>query len=605
MRETFGSARRDTALILTFCGVLLISENVFSQGGPCPASSPLAGNSTCFFIAATGSDANNGTSESTPWLHAPGMPNCSGNCATEQKALGSENTANPGVGFVFRGGDTWHFGNSSASPYVGGTYTNIWSGGSSSSNCEYEGNQTGCLYIGVDLTWYNSSACGSSWCRPIFNGDNPTSTSLVSSCAYGAIGSSNIMFSFAVGQTGVYLDGIEFTGLCSHALNVGSASTDLYIYEGWPPSNSSLVFKNNIYIHGWTLTAADIIAGESASAQPCYLMTGGFPEVLMNSVIDNSDSYPGGCGDDVFPNVQHWKNNAFRYGSQIVANACHDIHDNIFEYWQTNDGLGHGNVFECNADGDAGPAEVFYNNIFRHTASGFAASGEVGIWRCPDKTPQYWFNNLIYDFAGGFQYATGGFCDNSGGQYMFNNTLVDMRNPCYIGGQHLTVYNEHLIGSTPWDSGATSCNGGPSSSTNVVMSDSKATSQGYTTGAAGLSMSNTCASESSNQPCTPTAASTGTVAAGANEQAYCSAMAAMATTNSFGAYDPSVAVDAANACKYATTDACSYNSTTHSMNCPAQTPVQRPASGNWDAGAYQDPPSSQPQPPTNVQATAH
>ena len=38
-----------------------------------------AGNSfaTTYYIAATGSDSNNGTSNTSPWLHAPGSYNCS------------------------------------------------------------------------------------------------------------------------------------------------------------------------------------------------------------------------------------------------------------------------------------------------------------------------------------------------------------------------------------------------------------------------------------------------------------------------------------------------------------------------------------------------
>ena len=38
---------------------------------------------TTYYIAANGSDSNNGTSKTTPWLHAPGMPNCTSNCACD------------------------------------------------------------------------------------------------------------------------------------------------------------------------------------------------------------------------------------------------------------------------------------------------------------------------------------------------------------------------------------------------------------------------------------------------------------------------------------------------------------------------------------------
>jgi len=86
-----------------------LSGSVAANG--CPSGAPVTGNH-CYFIAANGSDANSGTSESSPWLHAPGMPNCTANCAAHTPVAGE--------GFIFRGGDTWHFGNSSASPYTGG-----------------------------------------------------------------------------------------------------------------------------------------------------------------------------------------------------------------------------------------------------------------------------------------------------------------------------------------------------------------------------------------------------------------------------------------------------------------------------------------------------
>src|ERR1700758_4405351 len=70
---------------------------------------------TTYYIAANGSDSNNGTSKSTAWLHAPGMPACSAVCASTTPKAGDR--------FVFRGGDTWHRNNNSATPYMGGPWT--------------------------------------------------------------------------------------------------------------------------------------------------------------------------------------------------------------------------------------------------------------------------------------------------------------------------------------------------------------------------------------------------------------------------------------------------------------------------------------------------
>jgi hypothetical protein len=68
-----------------------------------------------FYIAASGSDSNNGTSKSTPWLHAPGMPTCSNNC--------NSHSPSPGDQIIFRGGDTWHPGSVDSTGHSGqGTF---------------------------------------------------------------------------------------------------------------------------------------------------------------------------------------------------------------------------------------------------------------------------------------------------------------------------------------------------------------------------------------------------------------------------------------------------------------------------------------------------
>ena len=140
-----------------FCAAILLAcffyaGSAFAAGGTCPAG-PVHGAdgnatlsslgvTTCYYIAANGSDSNSGTTESSPWLHAPQMPNCSANCATVQNG-----TLQPGTGLIFRGGDTWHISNSSASPYVGGTW-GFNSGGTLNNP----------IYIGVDQNWFSGSA---------------------------------------------------------------------------------------------------------------------------------------------------------------------------------------------------------------------------------------------------------------------------------------------------------------------------------------------------------------------------------------------------------------------------------------------------------------
>lgn len=590
---------------LKLCTFSLISICAFAAGGACPANLPVTGNN-CYFISASGADTNDGTSESTPWLHAPGMPNCSENCAVVNPTAGQ--------GFIFRGGDTWHFGNSSASPYTGGAldmYSLNW--GNNATCLGFGLTTSGCIYYGVDATWYNSSSCGASWCRPIFTGDNPTSTSLVASCKYQIPATAkyvgdNVMISQSPNSI---IDNFELTGVCSADLNVTSGTNDTYIAvltSGIAGTGMSIV--SNTYIHGWTATTT---AGTGSNNQPGTLIGGGFNGLqgFDHLVIDGLDSNPGSFAWGTFPSFYHMRDSIVRYTNQGVGQWCHDIHDNILEhFYNHNPGAGsHTNILECNDD-SAGTApnqpqntpNVFYNNIVRHDDAGFGPAGQVHLWFCPEGVPEYWFNNIVYDvynenvwdYAGPPIYT----CTGTGGQYMFNNTLVDVTQPCYVqnvnhGGQYLTVLNEHWI-NAPLDSGTTSCTGRTDAS-NVAMSDAKATSQGYTTGSGGGSGApNNCANDAT-KPCTPTAAGNGTVGVGGNHQAYCTALAAYSS-------EPAIGTEAATACKYGTTDGCTYNTSNHTMVCPGQTPVARPASGAWDAGAYEYAVGDPPDPPSNMHA---
>src|SRR5271165_15869 len=269
---------------ILFIALIYLPAMAHAQGA-CPSSAPVTGNH-CYFIAANGSDSNGGTSEATPWLHAPGMPNCSGTCATVQSSWGSHgNTPMSlgGVGLIFRGGDTWHFGNSGAGPYTGGTWNIWWSGNTS---CAYETGERNCFYIGVDQTWYS----GSSWARPILNGDNTPSTSLVSSCSY-STGSANTFLSLASNNnTYLILDSFEFTGLCSNdtANQCSNAGCSVYTSDNGSCSSGcvGVVIKRNLYMHGWTTTTAI----PSTNSAPCTLMAGGGIEAWDHLVVDGSDS---------------------------------------------------------------------------------------------------------------------------------------------------------------------------------------------------------------------------------------------------------------------------------------------------------------------------
>ena len=596
MLSSKGSIRHllKVAALIAFCCSFAHAQ------GACPASAPVTGNH-CYFIAANGADTNNGTSQSTPWLHAPGMPNCSGTCATVQSSFGGAGTKNAGVGLIFRGGDTWHFGNASLNPYTGGTWTPQWDG--DQSTCVYEGTQTGCFYVGVDTSWYT----GGSWKRPILTGDNPTSTTTVSSCAYHT-GSRNYLVQLDASPY-QYWDSFEMTGLCGDTPYSDSA----YITNNGidqPPNTPMMTFYVNLYMHGWTVSTATA----QGSSLVCEVFHGGSLGTWDHVVVDGADSNPGTCAWGTFPDIHHMRDSIFRYTTQGVANWCHDIHDNIWEYLYNPYVPTHGNALECNSDatGNAkgqpqNTPNVYYNNIMRHFDPSMGKNGQVDLWFCPTQMPEYWFNNLMYDLnpaanGGSWDIAgpAGYGCNNSGGQFMFNNTLVDTIQPCHLndinngtGGKYLTVLNEHLI-NAPYD--GTGCTGGASSGTNISMSDATATSQGYTTGSPGYSSPNNCANDST-APCGPTSANNSTVGVGGTHQTYCTTLASYSS-------EPAIGTDAANACQYGTTDGCAYNSTSHTMVCPAQAAVARLT--KWDAGGYQyntqDPP---PNPPTGLSAVVN
>src|SRR5271155_3910760 len=59
------------------------------------------GITSCYFISSSGLDTNTGTTESSPWLHAPGMPACANTCAGVTPASGE--------GFIVEGGSVYHF----------------------------------------------------------------------------------------------------------------------------------------------------------------------------------------------------------------------------------------------------------------------------------------------------------------------------------------------------------------------------------------------------------------------------------------------------------------------------------------------------------------
>src|SRR5271156_1511068 len=209
------------------------------------------GITNCYYISSSGLDTNTGTTESAPWLHAPGMPACTATCAST--------TPTAGEGFIFEGGSVWH--RSSGSPLTGGEWT--WS---------YNGTSANPIYIGIDPTWYS----GSSFARPVFNQDNPISSTPPSSCSFADDGTTFF------GPSGTYLivDGFEWTGNCQ------SGSGDDSVIG--PATMKNETFERQ-YIHGWSTTTA---AGDDGGVKIGQANSNPHDDTdrLLFNVIDGSDS---------------------------------------------------------------------------------------------------------------------------------------------------------------------------------------------------------------------------------------------------------------------------------------------------------------------------
>jgi len=530
---------------------------------------------TTYYIAANGSDSNSGTAKTTPWAHAPGMPNCANVCASA--------APKPGDQFIFRGGDTWHFG--SGTPLIGGVWTWQWSGVSGSP-----------IYVGVDSTWYS----GTTFARPILSGDNPqwTGTGFPASCAYADSGDQVALGSGSLSY--VTFDNFEFTGFCWTG-NVQTHGTMLDV----PGGDTHIVVSNN-YCHGWTMTSgADdnfpcVTSFGSGTVQDFNRYTG--------NVFDGSDSphfpsgdtthcqYPGlttdGCASGQGMNGSHFYDldrNVFRYlSNDIVTGNCHSIHDNLFEYLYDTFASGsyqqHPNVMNC-LGGATGESVYWYNNVIRHTY----VTEDVYL---AVRTSAYIFNNVFFDNMNSvFGSLPAGFfrlnaVSNSTlpvSAYIYNNTLdntgqfiFDQSNaPLTAWDGNGYFRNNHVIGWTSMSSVYT-CHSGATctftdSGNEILQSPSTAAAQGYTA-------ANNYA---------PTSGSGSTVGAGANLSSSCgtfSADNAFCSGTSDGVLEQSG--DGGQVPKY-----------------PAVTIEARPSSTGWDVGAYLfSAGGSGPTPPTGLAA---
>lgn len=561
--------------------VLFVCSQAWAAGGTCPSGSnyivaqgpPTAttlsalGITSCFYADASGSDSNSGTSESSPWLHLPGMGGCSNTC--------SSTTISAGEGFILRGGDTWHASSGSPSICSSGPCTWSWS---------HSGSSGSPIYIGIDPTWYNTSNC-SSFCRPVLSMDNTITTSIPSSCTYDDSDTSGISTG---SSTYVIVDGFEFTGKC-WAQNISNNSV-AYVFR-----SGSNVTVERTYMHGWSMTSAGwdghaMIGGANGGSAD--------GNIIASVVIDGSDSTHSSSSSVCSEAV----NGAPCNTGWAIQGGCYDVHNSILKYvsnglecgnityvygnlfiyeYATINGntLGgpHPNVVETDT-GYTGQNFVAYNNL--------AAQNLLNVNWWPQAANHYLFNNVIWSSgtaaANCIMLSPVG---NSSGSaaataYIYNNTLDDDQgNGCevqmygqtgnstteWVGG---TTYfqNNHFVGYGSPGSLTNTYTFGPNASGTITdnggekfMSASTASSQGYTT-------SNNYA---------PTSGTSGTVGAGNN------------LTSSFCSILPDSYSQ--TACQSATSSAVAEVSGWggYVASYPGITLNSRPSSGTWDAGAYQ------------------
>ncbi len=519
---------------------------------------------TTYYIAANGSDTNNGTTNSTAWSHAPGMPGCKNTC--------SSTTPKAGDHFVFRGGDTWHFGNSSANPYVGGQWKWTWSGSSSSP-----------IYIGVDQTWF----AGSSWARPIFSGDNPLSASFVTSCAHD-LSTLNLVYLNSLSY--VTLDNFEFSGECW----AGQISSQATIYM---PNNTNVIISNS-YFHGWTTV-------DSAYDNHYSILGGGTGTGVqfVADVFDGSDSShaaagsshclwtafqgsPCQSGQGIYMTAYDVHNSIFRYlSNMMVTTNTYTVHDSIFEYlypsFQGGGSAQHPNVIN-EVTNVAGSNTYFYNNIVRHTYVTEDIYLAVG-------NTAYFFNNVFYDNMnvaglGGVPSGCVRFnaVSSSGSQtaYIANNTIDTgcqinfdkVNSPLQPWNGTAFFQNNHFIGFSNLNSAYVCNTTGACTITDkgneVFQTESAANAQGYTSG-------------NNYAPTTSTGATVGT---GSSLSSSCTIYSS----------DSELCKGTLNVDEIS-------GSGGEIANFPGN-PIVARQSTSWDAGAYQFATTTQVNPPTGLTA---
>jgi hypothetical protein len=382
-----------------------------------------------------GSDSNNGTSTSSPWKRHPYMRGWTGSY-----------THHIADRFIFKGGVTWP---SSVLPLIP---TN---GGSSGSND----------YYGVDQTWFDSGACGASFCRPIFDGGSTDIS--------GQGGNGSLVYMNGIGGF-ITLDYLEIRNLFAP---VAWGPALVYMY------NTSNVTIQNCNLHGWQLKGG-ISTDDAHGAVWAY---GSSASTIIDHNTISDVEHPDN-GDGIYSVDGTISNNSIHdmsaamltVSGTISGNTIYNINYPVSDF----DPNYHTNVIYLIG---AGGTSYIRENLIYNMAAGTNIYPEP-CWG-GNGGAIYIFNNVVEDRG-----TTGvpllyidpengsGAC---GSAYIWNNTLVS-NNVTLVGVvnrssnlNNLTTQNNHFITSN--QQACYQCNLAShlTSSNNVTSSSQAAASQGY------------------------------------------------------------------------------------------------------------------------------
>ena len=498
---------------------------------------------TYYISKSTGSNSNSSTqaqSKSTPWASLPGMASCNANCGSYTPVAGDS--------FIMMGCDTW----------LASDMPVEWN---------WSGNASNPIYIGVDNTWYNTTACPSTWNRPIWSGQK----TFISAHLFYSAWSQNTSY--------VTLDNIEII-----QFHQGSSDPNIEIvFAGGGPDGGTISnwTYSNMYIHAWDIVTDGgcvIFGGVSNMTNTTYQYN------VVNGA-DRTGENPAGGTCDVFYTY---------YGnSKILNNVIHDVVNAvlptsgveiggnlIYNIIPTNAG-NHCNAFETLGGG----TYYIHDNVIMNMNCG---GGETMFIAASQGEVDYVWNNVIFNLSGATGIAApptfgpGNSSITVSGVFLYNNTIVlgtsSTGGSCFNpSGQAtgtlittLNIQNNHCVTETGpvAAAGLIALGGTVTNTNNLAMTHGTATSDGYTA--------------SQTFAYSPTSSSSPTVGQGADLTSIWPA--------GFSSNDTSYA--------------CTYSQSAQTVTCPARAPVARP-SGGWSLGAYQSGSAqgSAPNPPTNLTAS--